>query len=1051
MSQPSRTIRGVTISVEAAAFGPEAYACLARAVAAAKRDDPLNPVTVVVPVNSVGVAARRHLARQGGGVAGITLATLYRVAELLGGARVAASGRRPVSSPTLGAAARAALVEVPGRFAPVADHPATETALVRAHRELDSLDGRTLEALARASGRARDVVALHRAMRRILEPRWSTERDLLDAAAVEADARGPLVAGLGEIVVFLPVRWSAPARRLVHSLGAAAPTRVIVGLSGNERLDAGALELGRDLDPELTVPVVPVPIAHEIVSVSDPDDEARAVVRLVLRAADDGTPLERMAVVFANREPYARLLHENLRAAGVPHNGVAVRSVADSVAGRTVREAFALADRDLRRSEVLAFASTAPVRFGGRPVPARAWERLSRRAGVVAGLGQWHDRLARLRLSLVAAERSDDIEHLDELVDFVDRIADRLHRARHTTSWSGLVDLTRAVLHDHLPGDFGRRSWPEAEQRAHAAVELALDRLTSLDAIESDTDLDTFRRALDAELAADLERVGHIGEGVLVGSVHLAFGVELDAVFVVGMSEGGFPSTRRDDSLLPDSDRAVTVGELPDRRSRTDDDHRALLAVLAHTGARRVFLQPRGDLRRTTDRPPSRYALDVIEAIAGIRPGTEELPRHASASWLEFVPSFAAGLTDADPPATEQELRLQCLLADAPRPEALAGHRLVVGDLALARAIELLTARASDRFTRFDGDLRSRPQRPLVDPEVAVSPTRLSSYASCPFDYFLHYILRVELVEDPERIERIAPTDLGVLLHEVLEIFVREHLAAGGGKPPGEAWNASERARLHEIADVVCAKFEALGLTGRRLHWHRDRRLVHHDLDRFLAIDDQHRARRGVAPIAAEHRFGLAASSPAVPLTLRDGRTVRFAGAADRIDRATDGSLYVIDYKSGKPGNLGKLSETDPDQRGVQLQLPVYALAARAFCDAPDAAVTAAYRFVTARGQYREVELPLTPPVLERIDHVIGTIIDLAEGGVFPHRVDQPTSRGVSWPALADPTGLAQGDQANTWDRKRSDPALARYVALAFPEPGEPADAGEPGDARGRR
>src|SRR5262249_11867543 len=144
-------------------YGRAASQALFDAVARAKRDDPLAPVTVIVPTNSVGVSARRRLASgelgrvtpSARGVVGVTFVTVFRLAELLGAPRLAAARRRPVSTPVIAAAVRASLVREPGLFAPVAEHPATEEALVAAYRELSDLDTGQLDLLAAQHSRAR--------------------------------------------------------------------------------------------------------------------------------------------------------------------------------------------------------------------------------------------------------------------------------------------------------------------------------------------------------------------------------------------------------------------------------------------------------------------------------------------------------------------------------------------------------------------------------------------------------------------------------------------------------------------------------------------------------------------------------------------------------------------------------------------------------------------------------------------------------------------------------------------------------------------------------
>jgi RecB family exonuclease len=72
-----------------------------------------------------------------------------------------------------------------------------------------------------------------------------------------------------------------------------------------------------------------------------------------------------------------------------------------------------------------------------------------------------------------------------------------------------------------------------------------------------------------------------------------------------------------------------------------------------------------------------------------------------------------------------------------------------------------------------------------------------------------------------------------------------------------------------------------------------------------------------------EATFGLR-DRPA--LVVRDGEDhFLLRGFIDRLDRAPDGSIRVIDYKTGGPWPYGKIDVA----KGKKLQLPLYALAAR--------------------------------------------------------------------------------------------------------------------------
>src|SRR4029077_6244895 len=98
----------------------------------------------------------------------------------LGAARLAGAGRRPVSTPVVAAAVRRVLAEEPGRlFAAVAEHPATEEALVGAHHDLLDPRGPAPGRLPHASARFYEIVRIHRRVKEHLAAAWHDEHDLM--------------------------------------------------------------------------------------------------------------------------------------------------------------------------------------------------------------------------------------------------------------------------------------------------------------------------------------------------------------------------------------------------------------------------------------------------------------------------------------------------------------------------------------------------------------------------------------------------------------------------------------------------------------------------------------------------------------------------------------------------------------------------------------------------------------------------------------------------------------------------------------------------------
>lgn len=203
--------------IESTAYGAAALECLEAVVARLKADDPMTPVTLLLPNNLAGVIARRHLARSG--VAGLYLATLERLAEQL--AAGVLSPRRPATRPIVAATWRTALSKAPGIFEEVAEHPSTIQALASAHRELRDLTDPALEKVTHASTLGPDLVRLHRHVTTELAADWYDETDLLRAAATRLAASPAVVGELGALVLFF--RRSSPSPRQPSSRRSARP------------------------------------------------------------------------------------------------------------------------------------------------------------------------------------------------------------------------------------------------------------------------------------------------------------------------------------------------------------------------------------------------------------------------------------------------------------------------------------------------------------------------------------------------------------------------------------------------------------------------------------------------------------------------------------------------------------------------------------------------------------------------------------------------------------------------------------------------------------
>jgi hypothetical protein len=236
------------------------------------------------------------------------------------------------------------------------------------------------------------------------------------------------------------------------------------------------------------------------------------------------------------------------------------------------------------------------------------------------------------------------------------------------------------------------------------------------------------------------------------------------------------------------------------------------------------------------------------------------------------------------------------------------------------------------------------------------------------------------------------------------------------------------------IGEKVCADYERRGLTGRPIFWQQDKRRIIADLLRFLEADSSYRESHGARPLAAELAFGFPWTElGTVALDLPDGRSVNFHGYADRVDVADDGTLHVLDYKTGKADTYRGLSEDNPDAQGQLLQLAVYGQAARLLHGTPDTPVRAEYWFVSSRGRFERLGYSVTPAVLAHIGETLQSMVNGIEAGVFPpYPTAQSTSIRVECP-YCDPDGMGVAELRRQYEHKQADDAMDAFVSFAHP------------------
>jgi ATP-dependent helicase/nuclease subunit B len=208
--------------------------------------------------------------------------------------------------------------------------------------------------------------------------------------------------------------------------------------------------------------------------------------------------------------------------------------------------------------------------------------------------------------------------------------------------------------------------------------------------------------------------------------------------------------------------------------------------------------------------------------------------------------------------------------------------------------------------------------------EITLSPSRLERYGKCPFAFFTGFGLKPEEL----RIFEIAGREIGDIYHNCIMRFSKgltEHGREVSGTDSG--WMNVSRVECDSMVDSIIdeeasAYREGVFAQGAEEAYRTERiKAVCRD-NAWLLVE--HVRRGKIKSMGFEEKFGQSGSLPPIEVGLSNGRKVVIEGRIDRVDTLADGSVKIIDYKSGK-----EKFNTAEVKAGFRLQLMLYLKAAR--------------------------------------------------------------------------------------------------------------------------
>lgn len=736
-------------------------------------------------------------------------------------------------------------------------------------------------------------------------------------------------------------RFNQTHRRLELALGVTAtplPATLVPPRPALAHLEARLYEPAlAKVDGSGTVSLIELP---------DRAAEVREVLRwLKIRLRQDGLRPDQVALLARNLTPYHTFILQIGAEFGLPLRLIGGQPLPTNPAVAALLDLLRLmlptsSERPEpalpRRLVVEAWASpyfdwsAGSEVVGIVPGEATALAEAARRGRVIGGLSQWREALAALAAQV---ETDQDLEEelvasdagltsariallLAKFERFVQQLTPPAGAAtyREFVSWledligpDPFISVRRPQAEADEPAGLNMvtciRTNPTTTSRDLAALQELKEVLQGLvwaeQVIVNDRPVD-FRRFF-TDLAGAIEAASYTlppdpaGNEILVAEVTQARGLSFQAVAVLGLAEGEFPARLTEDPLLPEADRLrLQQLGLPLNLALESAEIEFFYETLTRAREQLLLTRP-----RLSDNgalwPPSPYWEEVRKRVE-VEVDTqqsESLPDpDRVASWPELLESLSSRPGYAPLWAWIQQVE----------PERAAGF---------AAATHLFSQRFSAAACSYDGHLPDLTAElaTTYGPDHTWSASRLESYRTCPLMFFVGAVLGLEPRAEPS--EGLDVRQLGFIYHQILEKLYRR---------VSDPTNLEQlQAALPGIAGPIFTEApQQLGFRATAW-WQQTQAEIMKNVE--LSLLGLTALPGNFIPSAFEERFEQ------VPIPHPTNPTDFFylRGIIDRIDRAPDGSVRIIDYKTGGAAAFTNKAVTE----GKKLQLPLYALAAQ--------------------------------------------------------------------------------------------------------------------------
>ena len=417
--------------------------------------------------------------------------------------------------------------------------------------------------------------------------------------------------------------------------------------------------------------------------------------------------------------------------------------------------------------------------------------------------------------------------------------------------------------------------------------------------------LDQYQNILKVGLKnSGLGRIPGTADQVTFGDIDRSRSHKVEVVFIVGLNDGSFPSSHKEEGFLNDKDREQLKEDGIELAKSTIEqlyEEKFNIYKAFTTAEKEIYLSyPSSDKDGKSLRPSI-----LIHQMKKMYPKLQE----------------ESDVTKKKYELVNQEITYQELIENIARLEKKEEIDEIWYQIYkyYQKQNEWKEKLQKDltglNYTNLPQKIEQETIQKLYGDTLKTSISRLETYRSCAFSYYLQYGLRLKEKEEL----KVQSFDTGSFMHETIDGFFEKVREANINLAELE-----EEEIFHLVSEIVdenlsihknfiftaTAKYKVLVKRLKKMISKALKYIIQTIIHSDFSVE------------GTEVEFGKKGKYAPIVLTLEDGKKVEITGKIDRIDTATNENgkyLRIIDYKSS-----AKNIDLNEVYAGLQIQLLTY-------------------------------------------------------------------------------------------------------------------------------